>query len=654
MKSIKTKLSVVISLVVLIGFVACIGVAATIAGNKLKEMDQQCLQIQAYRYGAEINSWILQEKILTEDTASNIAVLGTVTEEEVKKILRNNFKDRAELLDMYFGTESGAFWKASTASEVPEGYDPRERGWYKSAKAKGGTVVTDPYFDAFTLQMCDTIAVPVYMNGKFVGVVGIDMTIDTVTSVASAVDYDDGVYSFVTDASGNFICHPNEEYMPTEDDAVSAVKSIPDAKEILEDVESDKIITTKDYAGEEVYLATAPIDCADWTIGIALPVANANKIVSAMVVAIVGVGIAAMLIILVILIVQVQIILNPVKKMKEAAVCLAKGDLSVKLEKTNGKDEVCILQNAMCELMDRIAGMIGEANKVLSEIADGNLTVSNMSDYPGDFNKLSDSVNQIRNTLGRLILMVKQASGEVTSGSNQLALAAESLATATTTESIAIQNLKSNVDNISEMILKSSTGCIEVNEKIGELNKEIQNGNDAMTQLYEAVAQVETMSNDIQKIVKAIDSIAFQTNILALNASVEAARAGDMGHGFAVVAEEVRNLASKCADESNKTEELIGNCLIAIERAKSSADYATKCMNGVVNHSGNISQAFENIADLAGREATNANEIITEVKKVTDTVQSNSATAQQTAAASEELSSEAESLNQMVASFRTN
>lgn len=654
MKSIKAKLSISISILVIIGIVACIFVATTIAGDKMRDMDKQCLQVQAYRYGSEINGWVIEEKLVTEDTAASIELLGKIDETEIKKIITSNFKDRPELLDMYFGTEDGEFWKASTASEVPAGYDPRERGWYKSAKAAGGTIVTDPYFDAFTLQMCDTIAVPVYFNGKFVGVLGIDMTIDTVTEKAAGVDYDDGVYAFVTDGSGNFIYHPNEDYMPAEDEAVSATEMIADAKSILENPSDENIVESKDYKGKSVYIATAPIESANWTIGIAIPKANADKIVSKMAGTIMGVGVVAVVIVIVFLIIQVSLILNPVNKMKEAAVKLAKGDLTVKLDKAKGADEVSVLQNAIYDLMQSITPMISEANTVLGEIADGNLAVNDMSSYPGDFNKLSESVNQIRKTLGRLILMVKQAAGEVNNGSNHLAMAADSLANATTTEAMAIQSLKSNVESITSMINKSSDNCMEVNGKLAELNDEIRNGNNAMAELYEAVSQVETMSNDIQKIVNAIDNIAFQTNILALNASVEAARAGEAGKGFAVVADEVRNLASKSAEEANKTAELIENCLKAVTRAKGFADNTTECLNEVVDHSGVIANAFEDIANLAGEEAISANGISVEIEKVSDTVQSNSATAEETAAASAELTREAENLIKMVSNFKTN
>lgn len=654
MKSIKTKFAIIISVLVVIGFIACIAVAATISGNKLRDMDKECLQAQAYRYGSEMNGWVRQERILTEDTAASIALVGEVNEEQIKKILVSNFSERPELLDMYFGAEDGSFWKASTASEVPEGYDPRERGWYKSAVEKGTTVVTDPYFDAFTLQMCDTIAVPVYVNDKLIGVAGIDMTIDTITGVASQISYDDGVYAFITDGSGNFIYHPNEEYMPTEDEAVSAIKEISEAKSILTDVTKEEIVTSNDYNDDEVYIATAPISDANWTIGIALPTANAGKSIMKMVRAIILVACIALVFVIGGLVIQIRIMLGPINKMKDSAVKLAKGELAIKLDRSTKKDEVSVLQNALCDLMESISDMIRDAGDALQEIANGNLTVEDMNEYPGEFNKLSESVNQIKNTLGHLIYMVKQASEEVNVGSSNLAMAAESLATATVNESMNIQNLKDNVDNISTKINESSKNCNEVNIKLSELGEEIENGNNAMSELYEAVSLVENTSADIQKIVGAIDSIAFQTNILALNASVEAARAGDKGKGFAVVAEEVRNLASKSAEESSKTAELIENCLAAIAKAKGFAENATSCMNGVVEHSKYISGAFENIAVLAQEEANNANAILSEVDNVSNSVNSNSATAQQTAASSEELTTQADKLNQMVSTFKTN
>ena len=160
------------------------------------------------------------------------------------------------------------------------------------------------------------------------------------------------------------------------------------------------------------------------------------------------------------------------------------------------------------------------------------------------------------------------------------------------------------------------------------------------------------MYEDIQKIVGTIDSIAFQTNILSLNASVEASRAGEHGRGFAVVAEEVRSLAEKCSQSSKQTEELIDKCIASISAAKSYADNTMESLSVIVSGSEEIAAAFDNISAATKEQALKSNAIKHEVNNIYDVVQSNTATAEETSASSETLSDQAISLHEMVQQFR--
>ena len=160
------------------------------------------------------------------------------------------------------------------------------------------------------------------------------------------------------------------------------------------------------------------------------------------------------------------------------------------------------------------------------------------------------------------------------------------------------------------------------------------------------------MSSDIKNIVGAIDTIAFQINILALNASVEAARAGESGRGFAVVADEVGSLAEKTSESSKMTAELIANCLKQIERAMESAESTAGCLKDIVDNSEVISDAFKDIAADTKEQAEKSLRIREEIANISDVVQTNTATAEETAAATQELSEQAKSLSRLISKFR--
>ena len=130
-----------------------------------------------------------------------------------------------------------------------------------------------------------------------------------------------------------------------------------------------------------------------------------------------------------------------------------------------------------------------------------------------------------------------------------------------TEQASAVEELAATINDISMQVQKTADNAREASAKVTEAQNELLFSNEHMSEMIEAMQEIEQKSGDIGKIIKTIEDIAFQTNILALNAAVEAARAGNAGKGFAVVADEVRNLASKSADAAKNTTALIGrNC----------------------------------------------------------------------------------------------
>lgn len=337
--------------------------------------------------------------------------------------------------------------------------------------------------------------------------------------------------------------------------------------------------------------------------------------------------------------------------MDSALAALSRGDLTIEIESSSRKDEIGHLQTSARALQSTFSDLISESNHILGEMAQYNLRVDNMNEFPGDFNTLALSVNRIRSILQDLIARVQEAAKSVGVGSSELANASSMLSEGTLSQASSIEQAANEIRNIAEGINRSMENETIVSTRIRELNDLIGQGNQEMQQLLEVVKNVEEMSADIQTIVSTIDSIAFQTNILSLNASVEAARAGEQGRGFAVVAGEVGSLANKSSDSSKKTAELINECLFGIHKAMESANITFDCLSSIVEHSNEIYKAFENIARDTEGQAQLSDSVRTEINSISDVVQSNTATAQETAAATAQLSDLANNLSDMVSQF---
>ena len=343
---------------------------------------------------------------------------------------------------------------------------------------------------------------------------------------------------------------------------------------------------------------------------------------------------------------------RPIIRVKNVLSGMADGDLSKRIEKTGRKDELGILQNSAASLTNTLSQILGEAVYILESMAAYDLTAADMKEYPGEFNNLAVSINSIKSILKNMIINIQTSSVNVEGGSRQLAQAAGMVSDGTVAQAASLQKLVADVDNVVESINRNSQKVNVVNESLLNLDIEIKDGDDKMHALLSVVKEVEEMSEDIKKIVKTIDSIAFQTNILSLNASVEAARAGDTGKGFAVVAQEIGTLAAKSSEASKKTAGLIEKCLNGISGAKEYAVVTSETFKNIVDDSEKIAGAFKEISKDNEIQTKNANNIKCEIENISDVVQANTATAEQTAASTEVLSGQAISLKEMTERFK--
>lgn len=214
-----------------------------------------------------------------------------------------------------------------------------------------------------------------------------------------------------------------------------------------------------------------------------------------------------------------------------------------------------------------------------------------------------------------------------------------------------MQELAARLSEINEQAKSTANEAMEVRHKTHQTGKEVSLCNEKMQHLVEAMNKIQDSSDQIEKILKTIDDIAFQTNILALNASVEAARAGSAGKGFAVVAEEVRSLAGKSAEAAQNTSMLIGNSTEAVHTGTKIANNTAEVLQEVVRSIQSMVDSIDEIASVSNEQSSAVGQVSEGINQIADVVQSNSATAEEGAAASEQLSAEAASLKQLVNQF---
>lgn len=335
---------------------------------------------------------------------------------------------------------------------------------------------------------------------------------------------------------------------------------------------------------------------------------------------------------------------RPLKKLREVAHHVSKGDVSISVEKET-KDE-------FGDLMEEFKNMtlnIRRQAAFAEQLAKGNLNLDIKPASEKDV--LGIALKKIADDNSIVLGNIRESSLQVTNGSGQVASASQSLAQGSTEQASAIQQVSASIEDIAERTRVNATDANEANRLVNETKEDAVRGNEQMNQMIHAMEEINESSENISKIIKVIDDIAFQTNILALNAAVEAARAGTHGKGFAVVAEEVRNLAGKSASAASETAEMIEDSIQKVEKGSKLAEETAVALNRIVEAVDNIVELIDSIANASNDQATAVAQIDQAISQVSQVVQTNSATSEQCAAASEELSTQAVKLREMISRF---
>ncbi|MFR1802543.1 MAG: methyl-accepting chemotaxis protein, partial [Faecalispora jeddahensis] len=212
--------------------------------------------------------------------------------------------------------------------------------------------------------------------------------------------------------------------------------------------------------------------------------------------------------------------------------------------------------------------------------------------------------------------------------------------------------LSTAISEIAENVKINAQHAGDASERVLAVCSKIEVSNQYMKDMVDSMSKINDSSNEIEKIVKTIEDISFQTNILALNASVEAARAGSAGKGFAVVADEVRNLATKSAQAVKDTALLINHSREQVEKGTVIADSTEQALAEVVQSIQVVTDNVERISEASSHQSEQIDQVTQNVNQISGVVQTNSATAEESAAASEELSGQAQILKELVEKFQ--
>ncbi len=319
------------------------------------------------------------------------------------------------------------------------------------------------------------------------------------------------------------------------------------------------------------------------------------------------------------------------------------------------KDEIGLIAQTIHHVCDCLRKTIEDIGRILGEMADGNIAVDvtkNESYYIGDFRVLAGSLKSIRTHLMDVMRDITQIAKKVNNGANQVSSGAQSLSHGAAQQKESISGLVSNITDITEQIQNSTVRCGSASELVSRATGYAAEADTKMEQLITATRNLDHSSTKISNITKTIEDISFQTNILALNASIEAARAGAAGRGFAVVSDEVRSLAAKSAEAAKDTSTLIDSSIHDIKTGTESTNLAMSAMQVISECIQSIKILMDEIAQASVQQSEMIVSVENRIKEVSRVIQENSDAAEESAAISNELSEQSQTLNQLISQFR--
>lgn len=379
--------------------------------------------------------------------------------------------------------------------------------------------------------------------------------------------------------------------------------------------------------------------------------ANMEKTVTTMRV-VTGVGLLLTLFFMLSLVLYImKRVVKPILRITERTKPLQEGRMKLELD-YNVNDEIGDLTRTLRQSIDQTHQYIQDINRIMGELSAGNFDVAVSVPFIGDFQSIADSINSFTDSLSGVMKNIHRVEDSVYAHARTLSNGSQSLAQGATEQAAAVEELSATLDELSKSAKINIQKSSEMRENAHQTGDQVNVSSGQMELLVSAMADISRTSEQIENIISTIENIAFQTNILALNASVEASRAGEAGKGFAVVANEVRNLAAKSDQAAKATKELIENSVRATAKGSAIVQEVSETLHKTLTLVTASNSAIDEITDAVQEEAEAVSQVAEGIGQIASVVQTNSANSEESAAVSAELFEQVNQMKTQTSAFR--
>ncbi len=602
-------------------------------------------------------TWLSADQLLTQTrngVQARVSSLATAASEgisdwiSIRKDIASAFNDYSEesdvvpylqqarvaggFDDIFLGTPYGGMYRSHPERNRAD-YDPRTRPWYKDANNAGKQIITTAYQDAITNALLVTIAEPVRRNGEFIGVVGADVLIDQLINDVINLDAGKNAYAMLIDTqNGTFLAHPNKDLLLKPVTTLSNKLTMNNIANAADNGSVEQI----ERAGEQKLYYFQEVPGTQWIFAIEMDRKTElaahtellrDLIITAIVITLIVVAMVSWL---------VSFLFRDLGRVSAALeeIASGEGDLTQRLE-PRSDDEVGQLANNFNTFVGNMHAMVSKLGMVSAS--------------------LSEQAKQTAQHAEERSSRIRQQQDEI----NMVATAINEMAAAT-------QEIAGNADHTAQNSSEAVSSCVYGGQQVVQTQSSIQNLAQEVQVATGVIQELEAHGNSINTILSTIQGIAEQTNLLALNAAIEAARAGEQGRGFAVVADEVRVLSQRTHASTQEIQQMIetlqgttakavgimGDSRQLAETSVADADSAAVSLTQIQTAVERISDMATQIASAAEEQASVTSEITRNTVGIRDVSNDLADEAHEAAAQAAQLSELSYELEQEIQRFK--